>query len=192
VEEFPATLKTGTSSQNNHWSQSALTSLGVVNDVHDFFDVPERAQPPLAALPVFALIMQTQTATYLTPSSTLPPLLPSVDSLRASVSHLLSRAYSLPCSTAAQAFSQLVQPTARFQLALDALLPLLDTPAEVSASIYSSSSIRILSQLNVSLRNESLCLIFCTHCMRRIRSPLIHSNPYYLLPSSKREIRQLK
>jgi hypothetical protein len=45
----------------------------------------------------------------------------------ASVSHLLSRGYSLPCSTAAQAFTQLVQPTARFQLALDALLPLLDS-----------------------------------------------------------------
>ncbi|KAF9447645.1 hypothetical protein P691DRAFT_671058 [Macrolepiota fuliginosa MF-IS2] len=49
------------------------------------------------------------------------------DPVHASVSHLLSRAYSLPCSTAAQAFTQLVQPTARFQLALDALLPLLDT-----------------------------------------------------------------
>lgn len=55
------------------------------------------------------------------------------DPLRASVSHLLSRAYNLPCSTAAQAFVSLVQPTARFQLALDALLPLLDSSrAEVS------------------------------------------------------------
>ncbi|EKM76655.1 hypothetical protein AGABI1DRAFT_44725 [Agaricus bisporus var. burnettii JB137-S8] len=49
------------------------------------------------------------------------------DQTHASVSHLLSRGYSLPCSTAAQAFTQLVQPTARFQLALDALLPLLDS-----------------------------------------------------------------
>ena len=57
----------------------------------------------------------------------------SSDPVRASVSHLLARAFSLPCSTAAQAFSQLVQPTAIFQLALDALLPILDadTPAEV-------------------------------------------------------------
>lgn len=57
----------------------------------------------------------------------------------ASVSHLLSRGYSLPCSTAAQAFTQLVQPTARFQLALDALLPLLDSygrSAEVCASFF--------------------------------------------------------
>ncbi|KAA1466853.1 hypothetical protein DENSPDRAFT_768129 [Dentipellis sp. KUC8613] len=50
------------------------------------------------------------------------------DPLRASVGHLLSKAYTMPCSTAAQAFSQLVQPIARFQLALDALLPLLDSP----------------------------------------------------------------
>jgi hypothetical protein len=66
----------------------------------------------------------------------LPPQLPApADPVRVSVGHLLSRAYSLPCSTAAQAFTQLVQPTSRFQLALDALLPLLDpnTPAEVRA-----------------------------------------------------------
>lgn len=64
-----------------------------------------------------------------------PHFLPltSGDSIRASVSHLLTRAFSLPCSTAALAFTQLVQPTSRFQLALDALLPLLDsnTTAEV-------------------------------------------------------------
>ncbi|KAJ7589456.1 hypothetical protein C8J56DRAFT_938641 [Mycena floridula] len=50
----------------------------------------------------------------------------------AAVGHLLSQASQLPCSTAAQAFTQLVQPTARFQLALDALLPILD-PACPSA-----------------------------------------------------------
>lgn len=49
------------------------------------------------------------------------------DAVRASVSQLLGRAYSLPCSTAANAFTQLVQPNARFSLALDALLPLLDS-----------------------------------------------------------------
>ncbi|KAJ3486933.1 hypothetical protein NLI96_g3887 [Meripilus lineatus] len=50
------------------------------------------------------------------------------DPLAQRVSHLLSRAYNLPCSAAAQAFTQLVQPIARFQLALDVLLPLfLDT-----------------------------------------------------------------
>src|ERR1700722_2224023 len=63
------------------------------------------------------------------------PQMPSVDPLKASVRHLLSRAYTLPCSAAAQAFSQLVQPTSRFQLALDALLPLLDVPAQVSGAI---------------------------------------------------------
>lgn len=52
-----------------------------------------------------------------------------VDPVKASVAHLLTKAYSLPCSTAAQAFTHLVQPMARFQLALDALLPLLDIDA---------------------------------------------------------------
>lgn len=70
-----------------------------------------------------------------------PHFLPltSGDSIRASVSHLLTRAFSLPCSTAALAFTQLVQPTSRFQLALDALLPLLDsnTTAEVRVLISS-------------------------------------------------------
>ena len=51
--------------------------------------------------------------------------------LRASVTHLLARAYNLPCTAAAQAFTQLVQPMTRFQLALDALLPLLSGNAEV-------------------------------------------------------------
>ncbi|KAL0952944.1 hypothetical protein HGRIS_007158 [Hohenbuehelia grisea] len=51
------------------------------------------------------------------------------DPVQASVSHLLARAMSLPCSTAAQAFLQLIQPTERFRVALDALLPLLEVRA---------------------------------------------------------------
>lgn len=50
------------------------------------------------------------------------------DPLYTSVGHLLSKACSNTCSTAAHAFLQLVQPTARFQLALDALLPVLGSP----------------------------------------------------------------
>lgn len=67
-----------------------------------------------------------------------PTQLTSGDPVRASVGHLLTRAYSLPCSTAAQAFTQLVQPTSRFQLALDALLPLLDpnTSAEARTTCF--------------------------------------------------------
>ncbi|KAI0053485.1 hypothetical protein FA95DRAFT_750058 [Auriscalpium vulgare] len=71
-----------------------------------------------------------------------PPSLPSQahsDPVRSSVGHLLARAYALPCSTAAQAFAQLVQSTARFQLALDALLPLLDSSrSELSQRILVS------------------------------------------------------
>ncbi|KAG6887346.1 hypothetical protein C0992_012775 [Termitomyces sp. T32_za158] len=59
------------------------------------------------------------------------------DPVRASVKYLLARAFTLPCSTAAEAYTQIVQPTSRFQLALDALLPLLDpnTPAELGQRI---------------------------------------------------------
>ncbi|KAI0056910.1 hypothetical protein BV25DRAFT_1813205 [Artomyces pyxidatus] len=66
-----------------------------------------------------------QTASYVVPPR--PPTQTHSDPLRSSLGHLLSSAHTLPCSTAAQAFQQLVQPTARFQLALDALLPLLDS-----------------------------------------------------------------
>ena len=64
------------------------------------------------------------------------------DPLSTSVGHLLSKACSNTCFTAAQAFSQLVQPTARFQLALDALLPILDSPrSEVSVPLSSCHAI---------------------------------------------------
>jgi hypothetical protein len=63
-----------------------------------------------------------------------PAAQPHANPLNTSVGHLLSKACSNTCSTAAQAFAQLVQPTARFQLALDALLPILGSPrSEVSA-----------------------------------------------------------
>lgn len=67
------------------------------------------------------------------------------DPLYASVGHLLSKACSNTCFTAAQAFAQLVQPTARFQLALDALLPILDSQRSE------------VSELLVALSAESLC-----------------------------------
>ncbi|EDR00781.1 uncharacterized protein LACBIDRAFT_312952 [Laccaria bicolor S238N-H82] len=79
--------------------------------------------------------------TFLSPvTTTSSQPLDTGDSIRASVGHLLTRAYSLPCSTAAMAFNQLVQPTSRFQLALDALLPLLDsnTTAELANRILVS------------------------------------------------------
>jgi len=62
----------------------------------------------------------------------------AADPSRASVSHLLTQAYSLPCSTATQAFTQIVQPTSRFQVALDVLLPVLDSPIEPAQRILVS------------------------------------------------------
>ena len=74
----------------------------------------------------------------------------SGDSIRASVAHLLTRAFSLPCSTGAMAFAQLVQPNSRFQLALDALLPILDSnkPAEVAIGFYATQSERLTTSIS--------------------------------------------
>ncbi|KZT05250.1 uncharacterized protein LAESUDRAFT_737602 [Laetiporus sulphureus 93-53] len=63
---------------------------------------------------------------------------PSVESARASVHQLLARAYSLPCSTAMQAFTQLVPISSRFQVALDVLLPLLDSSTDPAQRILVS------------------------------------------------------
>ncbi|KAF6749885.1 hypothetical protein DFP72DRAFT_911972 [Ephemerocybe angulata] len=86
--------------------------------------------------------MQTSMQGFLSPAKSLPmsPPTPGPTDARTSVNHLLSRAHALPCSKGALAFNQLVQPTARFQLALDALLPILDstTPAELASRILVS------------------------------------------------------
>lgn len=74
-----------------------------------------------------------QTATYR--PSPVPTQLPqsqqTTDPVRASVAHLLARAHGIPCTAAAQAFAQLVQPPARFGIALDILLPILSGRTEV-------------------------------------------------------------
>ena len=75
------------------------------------------------------LMMQTATSTIYAPPLGMKQAQP--DPAQASVGHLLSKAYSLPCSTATQGFTQLVAPMNRFQIALDVLLPLLYTPSEV-------------------------------------------------------------
>ena len=75
--------------------------------------------------------------------------------LRVSVAHLLSRAYTVPCSAAALAFTQLVQPIARFQLALDVLLPLfLDSTVPVS-------TISLLTNNDLNSLMNVLIFLFC-------------------------------
>ena len=64
---------------------------------------------------------------------------PSTESIRASVAQLLFQARNLPCSKAAQAFTQLLPHISRFQLALDALLPSLDEGNEVCGHFRCSS-----------------------------------------------------
>ena len=77
----------------------------------------------------FSTTTSTKAATQFQP-------LTSGDSIRASVAHLLTKAFSLPCSTGAMAFAQLVQPNSRFQLALDALLPILDSNNSAEVGIW--------------------------------------------------------
>jgi hypothetical protein len=125
------------------------------------------------------------------------------DPLYASVGHLLSKACSNTCFTAAQAFAQLVQPTARFQLALDALLPILDSPR----SEVSLSSCRVINRnaffdmpafmvhlcsscCGQSSRNESLWHIYCIPYTHHIQSLLILSSLFYSIPSPKNAILQ--
>lgn len=56
----------------------------------------------------------------------------SADATRTSVTQLLNGACATPCSTAAATFVQTVPPLARFQLALEVLMPMLESRAEVS------------------------------------------------------------
>ncbi|KAL5498280.1 hypothetical protein ACEPAH_2420 [Sanghuangporus vaninii] len=63
------------------------------------------------------------------------PSTPTGDPVRTSVAHLLAQADGIPCSAAAQAFAQLVQPAGRFGIALDILLPLLSGYSEVPRRI---------------------------------------------------------
>ena len=116
--------------------------------------------PVIAALAPAALwssdsARARQTAAYLAPS--LPTQAQYSDPVRISVGHLLSKAYTLPCSTAAQAFSQLVQPTARFQLALDALLPLLDSSR---SQVRFGAAFRAASDMNLARATYSRVLHF--------------------------------
>ncbi|KAJ3005341.1 hypothetical protein NUW54_g4381 [Trametes sanguinea] len=62
----------------------------------------------------------------------------SGDSTRASVTHLLAGACSTPCSTAAHTFMQIVPPLSRFQLALEVLMPMLDSRVELPQRILVS------------------------------------------------------
>ncbi|KAJ6577226.1 hypothetical protein B0H19DRAFT_1118744 [Mycena capillaripes] len=72
-------------------------------------------------------------------SDPIPPPASPTDA-RASVSHLLTHASTFPCSAATPAFTRLAHSTSTFQLALDALLPVIDppVPAELTTRILAS------------------------------------------------------
>lgn len=101
-----------------------------------------------------------------------PPTPVPTSDARASVNHLLTRAHSLPCSKGAQAFTQLVQPTARFQVALDALLPILDssTPAELASRILVSFILYTLYAPHPIAVNPFKSALFVTYNNERERA----------------------
>ena len=73
-----------------------------------------------------------QTVSFYQPPLAAKPTVQMGDTTRASVAHLLAGAVATPCSNAAHAFVQIVPPLSRFQLALDVLMPMLDSPIDVS------------------------------------------------------------
>jgi hypothetical protein len=122
--------------------------------------------PPLSFAPTPAAPMATP---YL---SLNPP-----ETVRASVGQLLSRAYSLPCSTAANAFNQLVQPNSRFQLALDALLPLLDmSSSDVCQRILVSFILYSIYAPHPITINPFKSVLFVTYAKERQQVLTVASN----------------
>jgi len=101
---------------------------------------------------------------------------PSTESIRASVAQLLSQAHNLPCSKAAQAFSQLLPHISRFQLALDALLPSLDEGNEVCGCFRCSSS-RSPPQWSSRPPTGFFRVISYTLCTPHTLFPSTHSQP---------------
>ena len=73
-----------------------------------------------------------QTASFYQPPLAAKPTVQMGDTTRTSVAQLLAGAVATPCSTAAHTFVQIVPPLSRFQLALDVLMPMLDSPGDVS------------------------------------------------------------
>ncbi|TFK92909.1 hypothetical protein K466DRAFT_572814 [Polyporus arcularius HHB13444] len=79
-----------------------------------------------------------QTASYYQAPLAVKPTAPMGDATRTNVNHLLAGAFSTPCSTAAHAFMQIVPPLSRFQVALDVLMPMLDSSVDITQRILVS------------------------------------------------------
>ncbi|KAH9856265.1 hypothetical protein C2E23DRAFT_866286 [Lenzites betulinus] len=79
-----------------------------------------------------------QTATYYQLPLATKQTVVSADATRTSVTQLLAGACATPCSTAAHTFVQTVPPLARFQLALEVLMPMLESRAELPQRILVS------------------------------------------------------
>ncbi|KAJ7455020.1 hypothetical protein B0H11DRAFT_2068779 [Mycena galericulata] len=95
---------------------------------------------------------------------------------RASVAELLARASSYPCSAAPPAFSRLAQSTSTFQLALDALLPVLDpTPCQLTERILVSFILFALYAPHPIAINPFKSVLFLTFLKEREKALAVAS-----------------
>ncbi|KAL6308797.1 hypothetical protein BKA93DRAFT_724865 [Sparassis latifolia] len=100
------------------------------------------------------------------PLSGKQPVAPA-DSVRASVSHLLSRACAVPCKKAAEAFTELVQPLSRFPLCLEMLWPLLNSHAPPAQRILASYILYSLYAPHPFILNPFKGVLFAAFCRER-------------------------
>ncbi|KAF7303986.1 hypothetical protein MIND_00629600 [Mycena indigotica] len=102
---------------------------------------------------------------------------PAGNDARGAVAHLITRASTYPCSAAPAAFSRLAQNTSStFQLALDALLPILDTQkGEVSDRILVSFILFALYAPHPIAINPFKSALIATFVVERDKS-LVQSN----------------
>ncbi|KAJ6494657.1 hypothetical protein C8R47DRAFT_974192 [Mycena vitilis] len=97
---------------------------------------------------------------------------------RASVSHLLTHASTFPCSAATPAFARLAHNTSTFQLALDALLPVLDppVPAELTTRILASFILFALYAPHPIAINPFKSVLFVTFVKEREKARAASAN----------------
>ncbi|KAJ7439276.1 hypothetical protein B0H11DRAFT_1828869 [Mycena galericulata] len=117
----------------------------------------------------------------LSPLGSMPtpkPHFTSLDDARVSVSHLLTCAGSSPCSAVTPAFLRLAQSTSTFQLALDALLPVLDspTPCELTERILVSFILFSLYAPHPISINPFKSVLFVTFVKEREKALAVASN----------------
>lgn len=99
------------------------------------------------------------------------------DLIRDSITDLLSYAHTSTCSAASKTFTQIVQPVSRFQVALDTLLPVLDSSsAEVRRLIQVSLADHSITSTSACTTNSGLLHLVFTLCHSPNRNESIQTH----------------